>query len=82
MTEPASVKQVIRVTRRLLQELGREPTYREIGDEIGINADKVQEIIDDARGVRKCADDGHLSRCDVLGDTDVQSIRVMPLQGG
>ena len=49
MTEPPSIKQVIRVTRRLLQELGWEPTYREIGDEIGINADKVQEIIDDAQ---------------------------------
>ena len=49
MTEPPSIKQVIRVTRRLLQELCREPTYREIGDEIGINADKVQEIIDDAQ---------------------------------
>ena len=49
MTEPPSIKQVIRVTRRLLQELGREPTDQEIGDEIGINADKVQEIIDDAQ---------------------------------
>ncbi len=53
MTEPPSIKQVIRVTRRLLQELGREPTDQEIGDEIGINADKVQEIIDDAQRVRK-----------------------------
>jgi len=49
MTEPPSIKQMTRVTRRLLQESGREPTDREIGDEIGINADKVQEIIDDAQ---------------------------------
>ena len=49
MTEPPSIKQLIRVTRRLLQELGREPTDQEIGDEIGISGDKVQEIIDDAQ---------------------------------
>ena len=34
-----------RVSRRLQQELGREPTDQEVGDEMGISAEKVREIV-------------------------------------
>jgi len=40
-----TINKLVRVSRRLLQELGREPTDQEIGDEMGISAEKVREII-------------------------------------
>ncbi len=39
-----TINKVIRVSRRLLQELGREPTPEEIGNEMGIPEEKVREI--------------------------------------
>src|SRR5437899_6635691 len=38
------INKLVRVSRRLLQELGREPDDQEIGDEMGISAEKVREI--------------------------------------
>ena len=35
----------LRVSRRLLQELGREPSDEEIGEEMGITPEKVREIV-------------------------------------
>jgi RNA polymerase primary sigma factor len=40
-----TINKLIRTSRRLLQELGREPTADEIGAEMQIPADKVREII-------------------------------------
>jgi RNA polymerase primary sigma factor len=40
-----TINKLIRTSRRLLQELGREPTANEIGAEMQIPADKVREII-------------------------------------
>jgi RNA polymerase primary sigma factor len=40
-----TINKLVRISRRLLQELGREPTEDEIGDEMGITAEKVREII-------------------------------------
>jgi RNA polymerase primary sigma factor len=40
-----TINKLVRVSRRLLQELGREPTDQEIGDEMGITPDKVREIV-------------------------------------
>src|SRR6195256_666847 len=40
-----TINKLMRVSRRLLQELGREPTDQEIGDEMGISAEKVREIV-------------------------------------
>ena len=40
-----TINKLVRVSRRLLQELGREPTDQEIGDEMGITPEKVREII-------------------------------------
>jgi RNA polymerase primary sigma factor len=39
------INKLVRVSRRLLQELGREPSQEEIGDEMGITPQKVREIV-------------------------------------
>ena len=39
------INKLVRVSRRLLQELGDEPTDEEIGDEMGVTPEKVREII-------------------------------------
>ena len=40
-----TINKLIRVSRQLLQEYGREPTPEEIAAEMGISEDKVREII-------------------------------------
>ena len=40
-----TINKLVRVSRRLLQEKGREPTSEEIATEMGITAEKVREII-------------------------------------
>ncbi|MBX6350901.1 MAG: RNA polymerase sigma factor RpoD [Clostridia bacterium] len=40
-----TINKLTRVSRQLLQELGREPTPEEIGQAMGIDADKVREIL-------------------------------------
>jgi RNA polymerase primary sigma factor len=40
-----TINKLVRVSRRLLQELGREPTDQEIAEEMGITQDKVREIV-------------------------------------
>ena len=39
-----TINKQIRVSRRLLQELGREPADEEIADELGITPERVREI--------------------------------------
>ena len=39
------INKLVRVSRRLLQELGREPSDEEIGEEMGITPEKVREVI-------------------------------------
>ncbi|AGB41781.1 RNA polymerase sigma factor, sigma-70 family [Halobacteroides halobius DSM 5150] len=39
-----TINKLIRVTRHLVQELGREPTDEEIAEEMDLNPEKVQEI--------------------------------------
>ncbi|GAC1404105.1 MAG: hypothetical protein NVSMB49_22320 [Ktedonobacteraceae bacterium] len=40
-----TINRLIRISRRLLQELGREPTSEEIAEQMEISAEKVREII-------------------------------------
>ena len=40
-----TINKQVRVSRRLVQELGREPTYEEIGQGMGVDAQRVREII-------------------------------------
>ncbi len=44
-----SINKHIRVSRRLLQELAREPTDEEVGEEMGITPQRVREIVAIAR---------------------------------
>ncbi|QUC02086.1 RNA polymerase sigma factor RpoD [Atopobium sp. oral taxon 416] len=39
-----TINKLVRVQRQLLQELGRDPTPEEIGEEMGMTADRVREI--------------------------------------
>ncbi len=39
-----AINKQLRVSRRLFQELGREPTDEEIGDELGVTPERVREI--------------------------------------
>ncbi len=39
-----TINKLVRISRQLLQELGREPTPEEIGEVMGITAEKVHEI--------------------------------------
>jgi RNA polymerase primary sigma factor len=40
-----TINKLVRVSRHLLQELGREPSEEEIGQEMGITPEKVREIV-------------------------------------
>ena len=40
-----TINKLIRVSRQLLQELGREPTPEEIADEMGMSVERVREIL-------------------------------------
>ena len=40
-----TINKLIRVSRQLLQELGREPTPEEIAEEMNMNVDRVREIL-------------------------------------
>ena len=40
-----TINKVTRTSRRLLQELGREPTPEEIGNDLGLTAERVRDII-------------------------------------
>lgn len=44
-----TIHKVSRTSRQLLQELGREPTIDEISEKLGMNADKVRDIIKTAQ---------------------------------
>jgi RNA polymerase primary sigma factor len=39
-----TINKLVRIQRQLLQELGREPTPEEIGDRMGMPADRIREI--------------------------------------
>ncbi len=41
-----TINKLIRKIRKLTQELGREPNYREIGDELSLSSERVEEIMD------------------------------------
>jgi len=39
------INKLLRTTRRLVQELGREPSYQEIGDRLDMSPERVEEIM-------------------------------------
>lgn len=72
-----TINKLIRVSRQLLQELGREPTPEEIAEEMDLTAEKVREIIKIAQEPVSLEtpigeeDDSHLG--DFIEDQDVQA---------
>lgn len=70
-----TINKLIRVSRQLLQELGREPTPEEIAEEMDLTPDKVREIIKIAQEPVSLEtpigeeDDSHLG--DFIEDQDV-----------
>ncbi len=44
-----TITKISKVTKKLMQELGREPTYEEIAEELGITAEKVKQALEAAR---------------------------------
>ena len=47
-----TINKLVRIQRQLLQELGREPTPEEIGEEMGLTAERVREIQKISAGAR------------------------------
>ncbi|WP_430624095.1 RNA polymerase sigma factor RpoD [Polycladospora coralii] len=72
-----TINKLIRVSRQLLQELGREPAPEEIGEEMGISPEKVREIMKIAQEPVSLEtpigeeDDSHLG--DFIPDDDAQA---------
>ena len=42
-----TINRLIKVSRQLLQELGREPTVEEIAEQMGLTPEKVREVHED-----------------------------------
>ncbi|SDC74838.1 RNA polymerase primary sigma factor [Melghirimyces thermohalophilus] len=72
-----TINKLIRVSRQLLQDLGREPTPEEIAEEMDLSPDKVREIMKIAQEPVSLEtpigeeDDSHLG--DFIPDDDVQA---------
>ncbi|MEK3934167.1 RNA polymerase sigma factor RpoD [Sporosarcina sp. FSL W7-1349] len=72
-----TINKLIRVQRQLLQDLGREPTPEEIGEEMDLTAEKVREILKIAQEPVSLEtpigeeDDSHLG--DFIEDSEAQS---------
>jgi RNA polymerase primary sigma factor len=72
-----TINKLIRVSRQLLQELGREPTPEEIAKEMGLSPEKVREIMKIAQEPVSLEtpigeeDDSHLG--DFIPDDDAQA---------
>lgn len=72
-----TINKLIRVQRQLLQDLGREPSPEEIGEEMDLTADRVREILKIAQEPVSLEtpigeeDDSHLG--DFIEDSEAQS---------
>jgi RNA polymerase primary sigma factor len=68
---------LLRVQRELLQELGREPTAREIGAELGISARSVREVLkvgqDPISLESPMGEEGDVELGDLVEDNDAQA---------
>jgi RNA polymerase primary sigma factor len=72
-----TINKLFRISRKLMQELGREPTAEEIGAEMGISAERVREIFKIAQEVTsidaKVGDDEDSFLGDFIEDTSQPS---------
>lgn len=69
-----TINKLIRVSRRLAQENGHEPTADEIGNEMGISADRVREVLKMSQGPisleTSVGEDGTARLSDFIADKD------------
>jgi RNA polymerase primary sigma factor len=72
-----TINKIIRVSRQLMQSLGREPTAEEIGGELDLPADRVREIFKIAQSTtsleKPVGDDGDSLLGDFIQDTSQPS---------
>ena len=72
-----SINKLVRTSRRLVQEYGREPSPEEIGEEMGMNADKVRAILKIAQEAisleTPVGDEGDSSFGDFIEDKGAES---------
>ncbi len=87
-----TMNKVVRVQRRLLQELGREPSEEEIGEELEMTVDKVREVLKISQEPvslqTPIGDEGDSELGDLLPDSDAvapldaATVTMMQLQLG
>jgi RNA polymerase primary sigma factor len=72
-----SINKLVRTSRKLIQERGREPTAEEIGDQMGMSADKVRSILKIAQEAisleTPVGDDGDSNFGDFIEDKSAES---------
>jgi RNA polymerase primary sigma factor len=72
-----SINKLVRTSRRLVQELGREPIAEEIAEEMGMSADKVRSILKIAQEAisleTPVGDDGDSNFGDFIEDKSAES---------
>jgi len=74
-----TINKLIKTSRKLMQELGREPTPGEIGREMGLSAGKVREILKIAQDTTSLATPVGDDEESTLGDFLVDTSQPQPL---
>jgi len=68
-----TINRIYRVSRKLMQELDREPTVEEIADELGMSAQRVREVLKVSQSItsleKPVGDDGDSLLGDFIQDT-------------
>jgi len=74
-----TINKLYRTAQRLMQELGREPTPEEIGDALGISADRVREIFKISQEVTSLETPVGDDKDSILGDFIPDESRLSPV---
>ena len=74
-----TINKLYRTSRRLMQELGREPTAEEIGEEVELDADRVREIFKIAQEVTSLEAPVGEDRESFLGDFIPDASQLSPV---
>jgi RNA polymerase primary sigma factor len=74
-----TINKLYRTSRRLMQELGREPTPEEIGEELDLDADRVREIFKIAQEVTSLETPVGDEQESVLGDFIPDETQLSPV---
>ncbi len=74
-----TINKLYRTSQRLMQDLGREPTYEEIAEELGITPDKVREIFKISQEVTSLDTKVGEDEDSTLGDFVADEVRPTPV---